>query len=125
MTQPQEQQIPRPTHPELVHRLTKPGLHILQTLTPLKVEYIHMALGITTEAGELGDAIKAHAIYGKELDRANIIEELGDLEFFMERLRDLMDISREETLEANIDKLQTRYAKGYSDAAAQARVDKQ
>ena len=42
----------------------------------------------------------------------------------MENLRASLDISREETLQANIDKLRKRYETGYSDKAAQERVDK-
>ena len=65
------------------------------------------------------------AIYGKPLDRENVIEELGDLEFYMEGLRQGLGITREETLQANVAKLGARYAAGkYSDKAAIARADK-
>jgi hypothetical protein len=56
----------------------------------------------------------------------NVIEELGDLEFYMEQLRQALLLSREETLAANIAKLSKRYeGLNYSDAAAQARADKE
>lgn len=38
----------------------------------------HMALGINGELGEIADAIKKHFIYGKPLDRVNLVEEGGD-----------------------------------------------
>ena len=67
---------------------------------------------------------KKHAIYNKPLDRDNVVEELGDIEFYLQQLRVRLSITREETLHANVQKLRKRYASGYSDAAAQARADK-
>lgn len=85
----------------------------------------HMVIGICGEAGEIADCIKKHTIYGKEFDRANAVEELGDLEFYMAGLRQMLGISRDETLEGNYEKLKARYTGGtYSDAAAIERADK-
>lgn len=110
----------------MVTKLKKPGEDILAGMTPEKADLLHMALGICGEAGELGDALKRHAIYNKELDRTNVVEELGDLEFFLEGVRQILGITREETLDANIDKLGTRYVgHGYSDEQAQLRRDKE
>lgn len=113
------------THPELVKALVKaPGL-ILPTLGDDKVDLIHATMGIVGEAGELLDGIKKHVIYDKELDRENVVEELGDMEFYMEQLRQRLNITRDETLNANIEKLKVRYAGlNYSDEAAQQRADK-
>lgn len=70
--------------------------------------------------------MKKHVIYNKPLDRENVVEELGDLEFYMEQLRQNVGITREETLAANIAKLEIRYnGLRYSDQAAQQRADKQ
>lgn len=84
----------------------------------------HMVIGICGEAGEVADGIKKNSIYGKPLDQKNIIEELGDLEFYMAGLRQMLGISRYDTLGANVRKLQARYKGGYSDAAAIERADK-
>ncbi|MFA7523080.1 MAG: nucleoside triphosphate pyrophosphohydrolase family protein [Halothiobacillaceae bacterium] len=113
------------THPELVTALAKPGADIVATLTPEDAHALHMAVGISGESGELLDAIKKAAIYRKPIDRANVIEELGDLEFYMEGLRQGLGITREETIDANIAKLSKRYSSGsYSDKHAQERADK-
>ena len=116
---------PGPTHPELVKALLQPGSAIHDAMTPLDAHLIHMVLGISGEAGELLDAVKKATIYRKPLDRANVIEELGDLEFYMEGLRAALDISREDTLDHNIKKLSIRYGKTYSNQAAIERADKQ
>ena len=117
-------------HAVMVSKLEKPGLDIIHQLDPRKAALWHMATGVAGEAGELVDAIKRHVIYDKELDRTNVTEELGDLEFYLQGIRAHLDITREETLKANMTKLLTgknaRYAEGiYSDAAAQARADKE
>jgi len=112
-------------HAALVSLLAKDGREIINSLTPFKAHLLHMAVGISGEAGELLDAIKKNVVYVKDLDRENVIEELGDLEFYMEGLRSALRISREETLVHNHAKLSKRYKEGYSDAAAQIRADKQ
>jgi len=113
------------THSALVNALAKDGQLIVNEMTPKTAHMLHMAVGISGESGELLDAIKKAVIYQKPLDRKNVIEELGDLEFYMEGLRQGLCISREETLEANISKLSVRYADlEYSDQSAQTRADK-
>lgn len=114
-----------PTYNELVEALVKPGDQIAATMTALDAHCLHMAIGISGEAGELLDALKKVVIYRKPLDRENVIEELGDLEFYMEGLRQGLGITRGEVLAANIIKLSKRYVSGtYSDKAAQERADK-
>lgn len=110
---------------DMVTALAKPGQDILDSLTPEGCHLWHMASCIPGEAGELFDAIKKFVIYNKPLDLENAIEELGDLEFYMEGLRQGLGITREQTLDANVAKLGTRYAGlRYSDKAAQERADK-
>ena len=84
----------------------------------------HMVIGIAGEVGEVADCVKKFTIYGKPLDRKNLVEELGDIEFYLAGLRQLFGVSRTETLRSNIEKLKIRYADGYSDRAAITRADK-
>jgi NTP pyrophosphatase (non-canonical NTP hydrolase) len=117
-------------HQVMVAALVKPGADILATLTPHSCNVLHMAVGISGEAGELLDAIKKAVVYNKPLDRENVIEELGDLEFYMEGLRQALNITRIETLIANEAKLlsgeKARYKLGaYTDKQAQDRADKE
>lgn len=117
-------------HRDMVTTLQKSGEAILAQMTPLKIMCLHMAGGAASEGGELFDAIKRWALFGKELDLVNVREELGDLEFFMEGLRQNLDIDRDQTLHENMLKLMTgsapRYAGGvFSDAATIARADKE
>ena len=112
-------------HSDMVKTLVKSPAAIIPQLSEDKVDLIHAVMGITGEAGELLDAVKKFTIYDKPLDRENVVEELGDLEFYMEQLRQRVGISRDETLKANYEKLKIRYEGfKYSDRAAHARADK-
>ena len=109
----------------LVNSLVKDPSEIAASLTPQKIDAWHAATGVATEAGEALDAIKKFVVHNKPLDRENLIEELGDLEFYMLALRNACNITREETLRATMKKLRTRYGSKYSDRAAQLRADKE
>lgn len=124
-----EHPAPEPDHQLMVATLQKHGDAILKQMTPVKIMCLHMAGGAASEGGELFDAIKRWALFNKPLDRENVVEELGDLEFFMEGLRQNLGIDRDETLHHNIFKLtkgtNPRYPGGvFSDAATIARADK-
>jgi len=113
-------------HAKLVSDLAKPGCDIKNEMTSDMAHELHMAVGVSGEAGELLDAIKKHVIYGKDLDVNNVVEELGDIEFYLEGLRKSIGITRNETLNANISKLRKRYESGsFSNDQAVERKDKQ
>ena len=116
-------------HRIMVANLLKSGEDILDSLTPRGCDQLHAVIGIAGEAGELLDGIKKATIYRKPINIENITEELGDLEFYIEALRQCTGITREETLKHNLNKLlkgdKARYKKGtYSDQAAVERQDK-
>ena len=112
-------------HADMVSELSKPGEVILAELSPHRAAVWHHATGIGTEAGELLTTAKAYSIYGKPVDRENVVEELGDLEFYMQGLRMELGITREETLQHNMEKLAKRYpGYKYSNQRAHDRADK-
>lgn len=113
------------TYSEFVAKLIKSPEELLQNLTPEQMNLIHMVMGISGEAGELLDAVKKFAIYNKPLDVNNVIEELGDLMFYIEGIKNALQISDAEILQRNVTKLSKRYTQlTYSDEAAINRVDK-
>lgn len=112
-------------HAELVVNLAKPGDEIRGELSDSTAHLLHMAVGVSGEAGELLDAVKKHCIYGKPLDVENVIEELGDLYFYMQGILNELDVNREQCIQANISKLNKRYPSGsYSNDQAKDRADK-
>lgn len=113
-------------HEAMVAVLPKNPADIIAAMTPEAAARIHMALGVAGEAGEVVDLVKKTHITGHPFDRVKFVEELGDLEFYLEGLRQALGITRAETLDANVAKLSKRYPGfQYSDAASIARVDKQ
>lgn len=183
-------------HLDMVMRLNKPAADIIASLTEEKVNILHMAVGISGEAGELMGA----SLEPDGLDIENLKEECGDFEYYLRGLckytdlhnnfaqvgkmplppigyraairhisadagealdlvkkcvvynreegldtgklgetisrlygrlnaiYHLLGVTRDEILEANMQKLEkgknARYADGYSDEAAELRVDK-
>jgi len=85
------------THPEMVAGLAKNGTDIINELTPESIHLLHMAVGITGESGELSLAIYNSISFDK-IDKENVLEELGDLEFYLEGFRQGLDINRQDTI---------------------------
>ena len=110
---------------QFVQSIIKPGHDILVQLTPLQASILHMAVGVSGEAGELLDAIKKHAVYQKQLDFDNVREEAGDILFYLTGLLNELGLTINECMEANVEKLSKRYPeKRYTNEAAIARADK-
>lgn len=102
------------SYEQLVSRLAKPMSSDL-------MDFIHMTLGATSEAGELADAVKATLVYGRDLDFINVVEEVGDALFYLEGTMQKLGLTLEDAKRANMAKLNARYQEGYSDAAANNR----
>jgi NTP pyrophosphatase (non-canonical NTP hydrolase) len=85
------------------------------------VDLLHAALGLTSEAGEFCDALKKAFAYGRELDRVNLAEELGDLMWYIGLACDALDVTLESVCAANIAKLQKRYPEKFADRGAESR----
>lgn len=103
-------------HDELVAKTACHPDEIYDDLTQQKLTLIHAIIGMNSEMGELTDAIKKHTIYGHPLSDeiiTNIIEELGDIEWYTSLLRQALQISRDMVLRKNIDKLGARYPDGH------------
>ena len=83
---------------------------------------LHALFGMAGEVGELIDMVKKFWIYKKDFERKNAVEELGDLLFYMQAFMIHSEITWEEVINHNVEKLKVRYPAGYTDAAAQARA---
>lgn len=88
------------SHPDMVATLAKSGELIAAELTPENAHLLHMTIGIVGEAGELLDAFDQAFSFGKDLDNENIVEELGDCEFYIEGFRQGLGVTRDEVLAA-------------------------
>jgi len=75
---------------------------------------LHASIGVCTEAGELADIIKKSLFYKRQIDRWNLIEEIGDLFWYLGLICDELDITFEEIMDMNIKKLKERYPNQFS-----------
>jgi len=93
------------THPQLVATLVKPPHAIMISLTLDTTDLWHGATGVAGEAGELLEAILFPPEKG--VDRDNLREELGDLYFYIEQLRQrvslVFDMESIEFAASNVD----------------------
>ncbi len=74
------------------------------------------ALGLGGEAGECLDIVKKALFQGHELDREHLIEELGDVAWYLAFFCDVLHLTLEEVMKHNIDKLKARYPDGFDKA---------
>ena len=70
-------------------------------------------LGLCGEVGEIADQIKKYRHQGHELDKAHMIEELGDVLWYCAELAAGLGVGLAEVAERNIDKLRKRYPDGF------------
>lgn len=107
---------------KFVARLAKHPSRVI--LDDQKVDLWHGATGVAGESGELLDLIKKHVINGHPLDVDKVIKELGDIEFYLQMIRNRLGLPRELIIETNVKKLSARYSSGsYSDNQSIQRYD--
>lgn len=82
------------------------------------MDLMHGAIGACTETAELLDAIKKGIFYGKEFDRAHLIEEIGDVLWYLALAAYSLDSNLSEAMEKNIAKLKIRYPDKFSSEKA-------
>lgn len=95
---------------------TQPIILDDENKTALTVEYIYPVMGLAEEAGELvGKFAKAIRDCKGEVDderKREIIKELGDCLWFVSEIATLLNVSLEEVMQKNIDKLTSRRERG-------------
>lgn len=89
----------------------------MTTLNPAlsgKDVLINGVMGLCGESGEAIDIVKKHLAQGHALDRDKLIKELGDIAWYLAETATALDVTLEEVLQRNIDKLRARYPEGFS-----------
>jgi len=79
------------------------------------VRLLHAAMGLCTEAGKFQDALRKYFFYGKGIDKVNLLEELGNLLWYITVATDALGGSFEEVMQINHNKLGTRNKEEFSD----------
>ncbi|MEE1305737.1 MAG: nucleoside triphosphate pyrophosphohydrolase family protein [Agathobacter sp.] len=98
----------------------------MTTLNPKlskKEVLINSVMGLCGESGEAIDIVKKWMAQGHELDKEHLAKELGDIAWYLAEAATVLDLSLEEVLQANIDKLKKRYPEGFDTQKSIARIE--
>lgn len=84
---------------------------------------LECALGLCGEAGEVAEQVKKHYFHGHALDKRHMIEELGDVVWYLAVLCDAIGSDLQTVMQANLTKLEKRYPQGFDPYRSQHRDD--
>lgn len=74
---------------------------------------INSVMGLCGESGEAIDIVKKWLAQGHELDKDHLAKELRDIAWYLAEAATALDLSLEDILQANLDKLKKRYPQGF------------
>ena len=84
---------------------------------------INGVMGLCGESGEAIDIVKKWLAQGHELDKEKLAKELGDICWYIAETATALDLSLEDILQANLDKLKKRYPEGFSSQQSMIRLE--
>jgi len=71
------------------------------------------ALGLTGEAGEVAELVKKHLGHGHQLEQGKVVNELGDVLWYVAEVCNALGISLNDVAQVNVAKLERRYPAGF------------
>lgn len=91
------------------------------------VRLMHAAIGLSGDAGEVCSVVEKYVYYKQDLDRLNLIEELGDCLWYIALACNVLEVDMGNVMATNIAKLQERYPnEGFDkDQATEANRDRE
>lgn len=72
------------------------------------------ALGLIGEAAEVSEAVKKYMGHGHELNREKLIDEAGDVLWYVAELCTVLGVDMSDVATGNVEKLRKRYPMGFS-----------
>ncbi len=88
----------------------------MRTLNPQiakKDILVNAVMGLSAEAGEATDLVKKHLFQGHDLKKDELMKELGDIAWYLAEAATAIDVSLDEVLSMNIEKLKERFPDGF------------
>lgn len=86
--------------------------------TPEDIMLVWNALGLAGEAGAVANLIKKGVFHRHGVDRVKVIDELGDVLWYVAAICTKLNVELSDVMVVNIDKLNRRYPDGYSSEAS-------
>lgn len=96
----------------------------MTTLNPALSKHdvlLNGVMGLCGESGEVIDLVKKHLHQGHALDKQKLAKELGDVAWYLAETAFALDLSLEEVLRGNLEKLKKRYPAGFDTERSQNR----
>lgn len=90
--------------------------HALRTATSVSPNYpmiLNGLMGLNGEAGECIDILKKHMFQGHDLDVDKLVDELGDVAWYLAVSAHSIGYDLETVLQHNVEKLRKRYPDGF------------
>ena len=84
---------------------------------------INGVMGLCGESGEAIDIVKKWLAQGHELDKEKLAKELGDICWYLAETATALDLTLEDIMSANIEKLKRRYPDGFDSARSISRTE--
>lgn len=81
------------------------------------------ALKLAGEAGEVANLVGKGVFHRHGVDTAKLLEELGDVLWYVAAICTKLDVPMEDVMSLNIVKLRRRYPEGYNSEASQNRAE--
>jgi NTP pyrophosphatase (non-canonical NTP hydrolase) len=91
---------------------------------PEREQIANAVMGLAGEAGEIADLYKKKLYHGHDVSAMQIIDELGDLLWYLAAVASLEGLSLADIARQNIDKLKVRYPNGFTKRDSILRADK-
>ncbi len=81
-------------------------------------DLLNGVLGLSGEAGEATDMVKKAIFHKHPIDINDLTKELGDVMWYVAMCCNALNISLDDVMKGNIDKLRKRYPDGFSTEAS-------
>lgn len=108
-----EKQI-RDTHSLTMREYQAAAARTINADLPKREQLMNMAFGLAGEIGEVVDVLKKHLFQGHELDAGKLVDELGDVLWYVSGMAGIVGFGLDLVAQRNVDKLKARYPDGFS-----------
>ncbi len=99
--------------PMTINEYQKLAMTTLNPELSKKDVLINGVMGLCGESGEAIDIVKKWLAQGHELDRERLAKDLGYICWYLAETATALDLSLEDVMAANIEKLKRRYPEGF------------
>lgn len=106
-------EIPEPHKPMTINKYQELAMRTDNKAMGWDDSLLDSVLGMNGEAGECADIVKKYKFQHHDLDKEHLIEEMGDVLWYIAKCATVLHMDLEDIFRANIAKLEKRYPEGF------------